>query len=603
MKRVFIFAVLIMAAGFAVYANSLQGELLWDDEGLVLHNPYIKDWKWLPALFTNTLQSGKGDPTNFYRPLQMLSYMADYSLWRLDVVGYHLANVFWHIAAALALFWLLRLILKNDALSFLTALFFVVHPVHTEAVAYVAGRADPMAAAFMFSSFALYLRGPAILAWTVFFLALLCRESALILPGMLLIYHAAFKKSISWKRFAGYAVTAVVYLVIRQRVLTGVAFEIPKDTTALERLPGFFIAIVEYLKLLFVPHNLHMEYGGILFPISEPKAVFGILILAGLVMWALWSRKRAPLTFFCVSWFVILLLPYSNLYVLNAYMAEHWLYLPSAGFFILLAGNLLRFKKIGWGIAAALVIFYSFVTIRQNTYWRTSVSLYKRMLELSPYSSRLYNNLAKAYHDAGQDDKLVELLEKAIRIEPQNIEAHINLGNALKHAGRVEESIAAYKRALEINPNHPGSYHNLGVLYKEKLNNPEEAVRYFKKSLELNPHQADTYFSIGLVEQERGNEAGAIEWYQKAVALDPDNASIYHGLGAAYIRMGRKNEAIAMYENALRADPQYASAYHDLAVIYYSDNQFQKAVFYLDQAIRLGLRDKSIEEALAPYRS
>jgi len=125
---------LIILAGVIVYANSLQGQLVWDDETLVMHNPYIKDWAHVPKIFTSRLGSVAKEAGAFYRPVQTFTYLIDYSYGRLNVVGYHVANMIWHILAALSLFGLIQMIFKNGKLSLITALLFVVHPLHTEAV-------------------------------------------------------------------------------------------------------------------------------------------------------------------------------------------------------------------------------------------------------------------------------------------------------------------------------------------------------------------------------------------------------------------------------------------------------------------------------------
>ncbi len=112
MRNLTIALLLIAVLGFAVYANSLGGAFIWDDIAFIKDNAYIKDWsngvKIFTLDFSKRLTSGGGIKYNFYRPLQTLTYMADYSLWRLRVEGYHFTNVLFHTLAALTLFWLIR---------------------------------------------------------------------------------------------------------------------------------------------------------------------------------------------------------------------------------------------------------------------------------------------------------------------------------------------------------------------------------------------------------------------------------------------------------------------------------------------------------------
>ena len=102
-KKFFLPIILIIILGFAVYGNSLNGQFIWDDEHLIENNPNIKSWSYLPRIFTEDIGAGGGKEYSFYRPLQMMTYMADYSLWRLNVKGYHLTNIILHILVALCL--------------------------------------------------------------------------------------------------------------------------------------------------------------------------------------------------------------------------------------------------------------------------------------------------------------------------------------------------------------------------------------------------------------------------------------------------------------------------------------------------------------------
>ena len=157
-KLVYISCALIMILGLAVYANSLGGEFLWDDHHLIEDNMTINRWSKVTRVFTTDIASGAGGKYNFYRPLQIISYMFDYWLWKLNPIGYHLTNILLHILTALCLYWLINLIFKQPMLAFLSSVLFVVHPVHTEAVAYISGRADSLALLFMALCFIFYAK-------------------------------------------------------------------------------------------------------------------------------------------------------------------------------------------------------------------------------------------------------------------------------------------------------------------------------------------------------------------------------------------------------------------------------------------------------------
>jgi len=208
-KHIFFSVFLIIILGFVVYGNSFHNDFFWDDKALIEDNRYVKDWSSISQTFTQDIGAGGDKKWNFYRPLQMVTYMGDYSLWKLNAKGYHLTNIVLHIFVALCIYWLMNVIFNNNFLSSLTGMLFIVHPVHTEAVTYIAGRADSLALLFMLLCFIFYIKSPPskrigqyllmVLSYT---LALLSKESSLILPALLLLYHISFNKKVRVKDIA-----------------------------------------------------------------------------------------------------------------------------------------------------------------------------------------------------------------------------------------------------------------------------------------------------------------------------------------------------------------------------------------------------------------
>ncbi|KPK42993.1 MAG: hypothetical protein AMJ78_00005, partial [Omnitrophica WOR_2 bacterium SM23_29] len=278
---------LIIILGFVAYGNSLNGELLWDDHYLVKKNLFIKNPAYLPNIFTENIGAGGKGRFSFYRPLQILTYMVDYSLWELNAMGYHLTNTLLHILVAIGIYWLINVLCSDNLLSLFTALLFVVHPVHTEAVTYISGRADSLVAILMLLCIIFYIKNInkgnlALYAVMVlsYILALLSRENSLILPVLILLYHYAFKMRIKPKLFLPLLGLACLYIVLRVGVFR---FMLPHEGcpyTTLQRIPGFFVAITNYSRLLLLPFDLHMEYGLKYFTLSNPKALLGAAILA-----------------------------------------------------------------------------------------------------------------------------------------------------------------------------------------------------------------------------------------------------------------------------------------------------------------------------------
>ncbi len=336
-----------------------------------------------------------------------------------------------------------------------------------------------------------------------YFLALLSRESSLILPVLLLLYHFAFREKIRPAAFLAILSAALLYIVARLTLLAGI---LPAQINGQplfrqrfwENIPGFFVAIASYLRLLIFPVDLHMEYGKRLFSLTDPLAVIGLLITFFMLVYTFINRQRKRIFFFACCWFFIALLPVSNLYPLNAYMAEHWLYLPSLGFFLALAAILsllARNEKTTRFAAAAsliLVVGYSLLTIKQNAYWREPVSFFNRTLRYAPNSARMLNNLGVNYIQRGEYDQAISCFNRALEIRPLYEQAYNNRGLANNVLGEYAKAIADFDRALEINPASLQVYNNRGLTFG-LMGEHNKAICDFTKVLEFYPGYARAY--------------------------------------------------------------------------------------------------------------
>ncbi|MGD9015193.1 MAG: tetratricopeptide repeat protein, partial [Candidatus Omnitrophota bacterium] len=477
-KTVFVSIALIAGLGFLVYANSLNGKFVWDDDFLVKNNVYLKNWAHLPKIFTEDDGTGGGTKYNFYRPLRIVTYMIDYHLWKLDVRGYHFINIVLHIGVACCIYWLITLLFGDWLLALLAGAFFVIHPVHTEAVAYISGRTDPLSGLFILLCFIFYIKCSRLKSAKVYslilisyVLALLSKESALILPALLLLYHFAFKVKIKFKNFLSVVSIAFIYIVLRLTVLVSSLPYSWNFTTVLQRTPGFFVAVTNYIRILLLPINLRAVYGDNLFNFTEPKAIIGCVILFLLLIYAFKRKMHNQLIFFSVFWFFIGLLPVCGIYPLAFYMAEHYIYLPSIGFFLIVAQVIIyiyrvkKFKTFTTFFVSGLLVSYSCLTIRQNNYWREPIAFYKRTLRYVPRDYRMHNNLGKAYSAIGKQAEAIASFNKTLEINPGYVRAYNNLGNAYNAMGKKEQAIALYNKAIEINPEYAEVYYNLANIY------------------------------------------------------------------------------------------------------------------------------------------
>jgi tetratricopeptide (TPR) repeat protein len=531
----------------------------------------------------------------FYRPVLMSSFSLDYNSWGLDPFGYHLSNILLHLANALLVYVLIRLIFRRKTLAFLTAALFVLHPVQTEAVTYISGRADPLAAFFCLLSLYFFITyvnygrfrrklyfGISVLS---FLLALLTKESAAIFPFILLFYEACFRREdLKGKRLAKYAaylIIIAVYVITRHFILLNVkdALTVNAGYPMLNRFCLIPSIILTYIKILLFPKGLHMERGdyGIERPeyFSDPRVISAFLILVAIAVLVWLARKRHKEALFGFGWFILLLLPVSGVISINAFIAEHWLYLPSIGFFLLISSlliGLFRFNSIKLCVASFIIIILAMLgtlTIRQNYIWRSPVFFYKYTLKLSPLSTRLRTNLGYEYFALGRYKESEAEFWKAIAAEPAGAYAaydYLNLGAALYAQGKKQKAFYVLDKAIEANPSFPIAYWCTGNAYHDEGEN-KKAIKFYKEAVKLLPSNAYYWLVLGNVYMETKEYKEAAGAYKKALEAYPPFFEARMNLGTAYYKQGLLKDAFGEYQEALKINPESPEPYYEIGNI------------------------------------
>lgn len=540
--------ILIAILGFSLYLNSLNGKFIWDDEHLVKNNVYLKNGSRTLEVFATDIGAGSGVRYRFYRPLNILTYIIDHRFWSFDVRGYHLTSLLLHITAALLVYAFTRLLFGNKIISFLAGIFFVAHPAHLEAVAWISGRPDILSLIFMLLSFIFYIKAPqgknALFSFAIllsYALALLSKENAIIFPALLLFYHYAFKKKVVTGRFLSIISLLFIYLAVRALVLGGFFLRLQDLAGISERLPLFFAAISQYVKLLVFPYDLHADYGIGAFSITDLGVLFGIGFVLLSSIYAFVIRKKGALLFFSTAWFFLALLPVSGIYPLYSYVGERYLYTPSVGFFLILAKILndmyetKRLRIFAIALTVSLVSFYSFLTIRQTGYWKEPTAFYEKTLKYVPDSPTVNNNLGILYSETGRTDEAEKLYRKAILANPAYPKSYNNLGNIYYGKGDYEKAVRLYRKAIAKDPDYAEAYYNLANLYKD-MRNYEYAVILYNKAIGINPNYLIAYNNLGGVYNVMGKDAEAIFCYEKALSIDPAESVVSKNLKAAYAK-------------------------------------------------------------------
>ncbi len=501
------------------YANSLGNGFVWDDVSSVQYNPYVQHIRYLPKLFvTNQHLAGRG-AGNFYRPFVSVSFVADYALWGADrPFGYHLTNVVLHLAVVLCLYaFCVRATGGTDRqVATLAAALYAVLPAHTEAVAYISGRADMMVALFGLGALLALgrTRDTDRPCWwsalSLFLLAgaLLSKEMAVIFPVLILVSDLIVGLSprgkLRWVYHTASFGLVVAYLVLRVTVLWfAPAASAPPATGIVERVATSMQTVAIYAGILLWPVGLHMERT--VGPLNAAFVMAGTLIIVAVAASLVWSYRKDKTVLLGLLWAVAAFAPISGMFPLNAPLAEHWLYVPTMGLMLAVAAagvhlasrfdrgsaseagasRPARYALVS--VAALLVVLMGCATAAQNRHWHDNETLFLHTLRHSPDSARVHYNLAVLYDTQGRLLEAVQQYNETLKLDPNHLEARLDLAALASRSGRLDLAGRLYRQAVTMHPDDPESieaYVNLGIILYN-AGQRDEARRMWDRALSV----------------------------------------------------------------------------------------------------------------------
>lgn len=507
-----IYIAVIAAVSFLAYANALFNGFVFDDTGLIVENPWIKDIRHIPDILTSSVWSfaEEKEVSKYYRPVVYVTYTLEHYLFGLKPFGWHLVNICLHAFTSVVVFLLSTAVFTPVADApggragsgwhlphFLAALLFATHPIHTEVVTWVSALSEQSYAMYYLLAFFFYVRAVKsaekiegacvmaswryILSGVFFFLSALSKEPALTLPLLLVLYDYSrdgWRFIKGWTRYLPYAALTALYMMIRVRALGGfmpVAEKSEIDTYHwLINVPYF---LVKYIVKLVLPTGLHAYYIVDLYPRLTVGAIFFGVMAIVIVAVAVLVRRRTGV-FAALSLFFVPLLPALYLPGLSPMLfAERYVYLPSAGLALLAAGLISFILKASGdggrartGILVAVVlvaVLYSAGTMKRNMVWHDDYALWTDTVEKSPKNGVAYYNLGVAAYDLGKYDEAVAAYLKALGLyrRPADIlDTYNNLGNAYARSYRLKEAVRSYESALRIDPSNEVALRNLDIV-------------------------------------------------------------------------------------------------------------------------------------------
>ena len=580
MKK-FLLPLCLALAIFAAYAPALRNDFVWDDTALVLRDPLIRSWQLIPEAFQHFLFID-ATPSDFYRPIQRLTYLTDYAAFVFKPAGYHLSSILFQIGATLALFLLSNELLRGWEiderrrrwLAFIAALVWAIHPVHTAAVAYISGRADPLAAMFGFLGLYCGIRvAPTkranrwllqIATAALFLLSALSKESGLIFP-ILLIAILAFRKS--WRQIAPASVVlafvAVSYLSLRLPAEHFPAPRLRPPAPLLVRPIVVARAFAEYTGLILFPANLHLDRDVESHPFGssdasvrgaawrELQTLAGIVLLAAAIYWLVRSRKRDPAVFACLVLAALAYVPISGAFSLNATIAEHWIYLPGA--FVFLAATIAISRRgipvrAAASVVALLVILLGARTFLYTLDWKNQRTFLERTIAAGGDSARMLINLASQELHDGQLDSAKKHLDAALEKEPNQPFAVINLAVVAIRKEEYPTAREILNRARDLPVVDAQAHELLGIL-EIKEHDRVELLRFRLASRTGPPNWRIERRYIEALDQ-TGNTAAAIKELAGCLKTQWYRAESWQLLSRLFSKNGPTREAMEALEQA-----------------------------------------------------
>ncbi|KFP43356.1 Transmembrane and TPR repeat-containing protein 3, partial [Chlamydotis macqueenii] len=618
-------AALLVGVVTACYWNSLFCGFVFDDVSAILDNKDLHPSTPLKNLFQNDFW---GTPMSeershkSYRPLTVLTFRLNYLFSELNAVSYHFLNLIFHVVVCVVFLKVCKLFLDNRS-SVVASLLFAVHPIHTEAVTGVVGRAELLSSIFFLAAFLSYTKskGPdntivwTPIAVTVFLVAVatLCKEQGITVVGICCVYEV----------FIAQGYTLPVLLDTAVQILRGKG-SIP--FSMLQTLLKLIVLMFSTLLLVVVRVQIIQSQLPVFTRFDNPAAVspsptrqltFNYLlpVNAWLLLnpselccdWTMGTiplveslldvRNVATLTFFCflgslivfslrypgdssktvlmaLCLIVLPFIPASNLFFpVGFVVAERVLYVPSMGFCILVAhgwrklSNKSVLRRISWVCLAAVLFTHALKTLHRNWDWESEYTLFMSALKVNKNNAKLWNNVGHALENEKNFERALQFFIQATQVQPDDIGAHMNVGRTYKNLNKTKEAEESYMIAKSLMP---------------------QIIPGKKYAARVAPNHLNVY--INLANLIRANESRleeADQLYRQAISMRPDFKQAYISRGELLLKMNKPLKAKEAYLRALELDRTNADLWYNLAIVYIELKDPTEALKNFNHALEL----------------
>jgi tetratricopeptide (TPR) repeat protein len=636
---------LIMVVSFVLYGKTLNYGYTQDDAIVITDNMYTKDGvAGIPGILGNDTFYGffKKEGKQFlveggrYRPLTLVFFAMGWSVFGeeegVPLDGdpasakiFHFFTVLFYGLTGIVLYLLFIKMLRPSKgdnfaffVSFVAAILFITHPIHTEVVANIKGQDEIVALLGSLTAMYFSLKGYyeknitfTILAGVAFFLALLAKENPItflaVLPLTYFIFTKADAKEIAMQTVP-FLIAGVVFLIIRQSVLGGgfgsenmelmnnpfIKIENGKYIaySGGEKIATIFYTLGQYVKLLLFPHPLTHDYypyhiGTMNF--GDWRVILSLLMYVGLGIYALMGILKKDIVAFGIAFYIITLSIVSNIvFPVGTNMAERFMFMPSVGFCLVIGVLVYRFAKYISGkkkldtssflmplaFVGVAVLLFSYKTNDRNSAWESNYTLFSTDVEVSKNSAKLRNSMGGSTIEAATKlpetnpernillNEAIAHLQEAIRIHPNYKNAYLLLGNAHQYLKKFDEAIQFYNQALQLDSEYSDAENNLTLAYRnggkhhgEVTRNIQKSIQYLEIAHQRDSNDIETLRLMGIAYGMSGNGGKAVEYLEKALKLQPNNPSIMFNLGIALNQFGDAARGAQLMQKAKEIDP------------------------------------------------
>ncbi|XP_035280751.1 protein O-mannosyl-transferase TMTC3 [Anguilla anguilla] len=625
-KEIFLLASVVLGC----YWNSLSCGFVFDDVSAILDNKDLRPSTPLRNLFLNDFW---GTPMSeershkSYRPLTVLTFRLNYLFSELSAPSYHLLNVLLHVVVCVIFLRVCRLFLDKTS-SRVAALLFAVHPIHTEAVTGVVGRAELLSSIFLLLAFLSYTRSkgsdhsivwsPIALTVVLVAIATLCKEQGVTVIGICCVYEVFVAQGFTLPalmdtvlqvlrgkdgvpyvvlqtllKLIALIISTLLLVIVRVQVIQSqlpvfTRFDNPaavSPTPARQLTFNYLLPVNAWL--LLNPSELCCDWTMGTIPLVE--SLLDVRNLATLAFYCLlgllalhslrYSDHSAKTVIMALSLIVLPFIPASNLFFpVGFVVAERVLYVPSMGFCMLVAngfrivsqsGNL---KKISWLCMALLLTTHAVKTFNRNWDWESEYTLFTSALKVNKNNAKLWNNVGHALENQNNYVRALKYFLQATSVQPDDIGAHMNVGRTYKNLNRTKEAEEAYLIAKSLMP---------------------QIIPGKKYATRVAPNHLNVY--INLANLIRANESRleeADQLYRQAISMRPDFKQAYISRGELLLKMNKPVEARDAYLRALELDRTNADLWYNLAIVNIEMKDPSEALKHFNQALDLNPRHK-----------